>query len=262
MMAATVDGIKAFDITQLKQWKDYMSKFFLEAQSMMDTVKKRTIFLNRGDPAFFQLAKVLQSLGIVMRDYQANHIAVLGISSVRVQFKDFDGQLCLVIVKGGGSPEGLQTVQPKVVEVVVQLRYSGGPGLQARYCRQLGLALTLEVQPSLLISGWDVLPAQEPTKCHLVLDLRNETDHELELRADNERQPLLLEAKDCCRIPVTVPSWPNAEGPEQLEMACRQHLQDTVKLRWWLISLLHAAELAENVRARCTADPRNFCVFF
>ncbi|XP_037275116.2 trafficking protein particle complex subunit brun isoform X1 [Rhipicephalus microplus] len=151
------------------------------------------------------------------------------------------------LIPGGGSPEGLQTVQPKVVEVVVQLRYSGGPGLQARYCRQLGLALTLEVQPSLLISGWDVLPAQEPTKCHLVLDLRNETDHELELRADNERQPLLLEAKDCCRIPVTVPRctadiWPNAEGPEQLEMACRQHLQDTVKLRWWLPSLEYGGE--------------------
>lgn len=148
----------------------------------------------------------------------------------------------------GGSPEGSQVVLPKVVEVVVQLRYSGGPGLQARYCRQLGLALTLEVQPSLLISGWDVLPAQEPTKCHLVLDLRNETEHELELRADDERQPLLLEAKDCCRIPVTVhrctaDSWPCAEGPEQLaEVACRQHLRDTVMLRWWLPSLERGGE--------------------
>ncbi|KAL1484608.1 hypothetical protein MTO96_032505, partial [Rhipicephalus appendiculatus] len=62
-----------------------------------------------------------------------------------------------------------------------------------------------------------------------------------------KRQPLLLEAKDCCRIPVTVPrctadSWPSAEGPEQLEVACRQHLRDTVQLRWWLPSLEHGGE--------------------
>ncbi|XP_070378809.1 trafficking protein particle complex subunit 9 isoform X2 [Dermacentor albipictus] len=145
----------------------------------------------------------------------------------------------------GGSPEGSQVGLSKVVEVVVQLRYSGGPGLQVRYCRQQGLALTLQVQPSLLISGWDVLPAQEPTQCHLVLDLRNETEHELELLADDERQPLLLEAKDCCRIPVTVrrcsaDSWPCAE--KLAEVACRQHLRDTVTLRWWLPSLERGGE--------------------
>ncbi|XP_072145254.1 trafficking protein particle complex subunit 9 isoform X1 [Dermacentor andersoni] len=145
----------------------------------------------------------------------------------------------------GGSPEGSQVGLSKVVEVVVQLRYSGGPGLQVRYCRQQGLALTLQVQPSLLISGWDVLPAQEPTQCHLVLDLRNETEHELELLADDERQPLLLEAKDCCRIPVTVQrcsadSWPCAE--KLAEVACRQHLRDTVMLRWWLPSLERGGE--------------------
>lgn len=42
----------------------------------------------------------LQPLDIIMRDYQANRIAVRGIGTVRVQFKDFDGQLRLVIVKG------------------------------------------------------------------------------------------------------------------------------------------------------------------
>ncbi|KAL1435339.1 hypothetical protein MTO96_011045 [Rhipicephalus appendiculatus] len=42
----------------------------------------------------------LQPLDIIVRDYQANRIAVRGIGTVRVQFKDFDGQLCLVIVKG------------------------------------------------------------------------------------------------------------------------------------------------------------------
>ncbi|XP_037579507.1 uncharacterized protein K02A2.6-like [Dermacentor silvarum] len=36
-----------------------------------------------------------------MRDYQANRIAVRGVGTVRVQFKDFDGLLRLVIVKGG-----------------------------------------------------------------------------------------------------------------------------------------------------------------
>ncbi|XP_070378811.1 trafficking protein particle complex subunit 9 isoform X4 [Dermacentor albipictus] len=165
-----------------------------------------------------------------------------GAASIALQVH---GQAPFLVPGVGGSPEGSQVGLSKVVEVVVQLRYSGGPGLQVRYCRQQGLALTLQVQPSLLISGWDVLPAQEPTQCHLVLDLRNETEHELELLADDERQPLLLEAKDCCRIPVTVrrcsaDSWPCAE--KLAEVACRQHLRDTVTLRWWLPSLERGGE--------------------
>ncbi|KAH7973248.1 hypothetical protein HPB52_023262 [Rhipicephalus sanguineus] len=69
-----------------------------------------------------------------------------------------------------------------------------------------------------MISKCSVGKKKRPTKCHLVLDLRNETDHELELRADDERQPLLLEAKDCCpgRVQRALSSrrWPVASTCE------------------------------------------------
>lgn len=164
------------------------------------------------------------------------------------------------LLPGGSADSSDSAAAPstRVVETVLQLRYSGGPGLVARYCRQLGLALTLEVQPSLLVSRWDVLPAQDPTECHLVLDLRNETEHELELRAGDERQPMLMEAKDFCRIPVTVrrcaakgSSGGEGEGEAEedgsarlsrLEAACRQHLREAVTLRWCLPSLERGGE--------------------
>ena len=46
-----------------------------------------------------------------------------------------------------------------MIETVLQFEYSGGPGLASGYCRQSSLAITIEIQPSLLITHWDVLPA-------------------------------------------------------------------------------------------------------
>ncbi|XP_029835060.2 protein brunelleschi isoform X1 [Ixodes scapularis] len=131
----------------------------------------------------------------------------------------------------------------KTVEAVLQFQYSGGPGLRARYCRQHSVALTVEVQPSLLISQWDVLPAQVASECYLVLDVSNGTEQEMELLYPHERR-MLMEAHDSCRIPVTVRrcSPPTAEEHDRgggaplgaLEAACRTHLLEVVDLRWHL----------------------------
>ncbi|EEC10824.1 NIK- and IKBKB-binding protein, putative [Ixodes scapularis] len=111
---------------------------------------------------------------------------------------------------GPGSPQQPAGVgippwhaQAETVEAVLQFQYSGGPGLRARYCRQHSVALTVEVQPSLLISQWDVLPAQVASECYLVLDVSNGTEQEMELLYPHERR-MLMEAHDSCRIPVTV----------------------------------------------------------
>ncbi|KAL1441833.1 hypothetical protein MTO96_008225 [Rhipicephalus appendiculatus] len=65
MTAATADGIEAFDIAHPVEWADYAQcfKFFLEAQSVTDTAKKRATFLSRCGPATFQLAKALVASG-------------------------------------------------------------------------------------------------------------------------------------------------------------------------------------------------------
>lgn len=47
-----------------------------------------------------------------------------------------------------------------IVEGQLQLRYSGGSGLEAGYCRTCSVFITLEMIPSLQVTNWDVLPAE------------------------------------------------------------------------------------------------------
>lgn len=61
--------------------------------SLISEATARRIFPNGCLPA-------LKPLDITMKDYQANRIAVHGYGMFRVKFKDFDGLLRLVIVKG------------------------------------------------------------------------------------------------------------------------------------------------------------------
>lgn len=155
----------------------------------------------------------------------------------------------------------------KALEAVVQLRYSGGGGLRAKYYRQCGISLTVEVLPSVLITKWDVLPAEVASQCYLVLDVLNATDQEMELSYP-EQKHMLIEPHESCRIPVTVnrcapPAPPHSRPCSRtqddgtpatmdgrrstsakssslgvLEDACRSHLVDTVDLCWHL----HAVE--------------------
>ena len=43
-------------------------------------------------------------------------------------------------------------------EAVLKLKYSGGPGLKSGHHRNCGVALYVEVTPSLYITKWDTLP--------------------------------------------------------------------------------------------------------
>ena len=40
------------------------------------------------------------------------------------------------------------------------MRYSGGPGLSAGYCRAFNVLVTVDVMPSVYVTKWDVLPAE------------------------------------------------------------------------------------------------------
>lgn len=64
---------------------------------------------------------------------------------------------------GYRSPGALTVPQhaaSSIVEGQLQLRYSGGAGLEAGYCRTCSVFLTLEMLPSLQVTNWDVLPAE------------------------------------------------------------------------------------------------------
>lgn len=46
------------------------------------------------------------------------------------------------------------------VECLLRVEYSGGPGLQASYCRQCAVNLSVDICPSVIIQAWDALPAE------------------------------------------------------------------------------------------------------
>jgi hypothetical protein len=87
-------------------------------------------------------------------------------------------------VRSGGSSnlriiecQGNNHVVPRTVAVLLKLQYSGGPGYIAGFCRSNGVGLTVEILPSVIITKWDVLPAETPSHCYLVLDILNATQH-------------------------------------------------------------------------------------
>lgn len=47
-----------------------------------------------------------------------------------------------------------------VVEGQLKIKYSGGTGLTAGYCRISSVFITIEMLPSVQITNWDVLPAE------------------------------------------------------------------------------------------------------
>uniref|UniRef100_A0A2R5L9E5 Putative targeting complex trapp subunit n=1 Tax=Ornithodoros turicata TaxID=34597 RepID=A0A2R5L9E5_9ACAR len=149
------------------------------------------------------------------------------------------GGTAILTLQVHGQYAGTQgcTDTSKVLEAVVQLRYSGGPGLRAKYYRQCGISLSVEVLPSVLITKWDVLPAQVASQCYLVLDVLNGTEHEMELSYPEQKR-MLIEPHDSCRIPVTVDRCPPPPAEPSslalLEEACCAHLVDSVHLRWYL----------------------------
>ncbi|KAK2165162.1 hypothetical protein LSH36_54g09009 [Paralvinella palmiformis] len=69
----------------------------------------------------------------------------------------------------------------KVFECLLKLQYSGGQGLTEEYCRQCAVAMTIEIQPSVIVKSWNVLPSQSAFHCHLILELENVTAHTMEI---------------------------------------------------------------------------------
>ena len=78
-------------------------------------------------------------------------------------------------VRSGGSSglrigtDSNQQILPKTSVAHFKLQYSGGPGYLAGFSRSSSVALTVDIFPSLIITKWDVLPAETPTHCYLVL---------------------------------------------------------------------------------------------
>lgn len=130
----------------------------------------------------------------------------------------------------------------RTLEATLLVKYSGGSGMSADYCRSTQSAITVEVTPSLLVTRWDVLPAELPHQCYVVLDLLNCASHEMDLHYTPTKH-ILIEAGDSCRVPVPVDRCPLAaltqdsresESGWGLSTVLGGHVASLVELRWTL----------------------------
>ncbi|GAB6019419.1 hypothetical protein CHUAL_001000 [Chamberlinius hualienensis] len=153
-------------------------------------------------------------------------------SSLRGRFPDFFSSPVPLSIP---TPPSQPTHPTKVIEALLKLKYSGGPGLKVGYCRICSMSISVEVIPSLFLTKWDVLPAESPSHCYLVLDILNASDHEMEVQYSTNKR-ILVEANDTCRIPVPVARCPLSKlvglSEDEAEKVCRQHIAELVDLSW------------------------------
>lgn len=153
------------------------------------------------------------------------------------------------------QPHSNELGSSTTVSTVLKCQYSGGAGLAAGLCRVNNLNFNIEIKPSLVITGWDVLPAEAPTHCYLVLDIFNATHQEMELNYSINKF-IAIEALDSCRVPVPVErcslsklkdiytdSALNSEQRiQEISQICSEHLTSLVELKWTLSSANNSLE--------------------
>ncbi|XP_059485985.1 protein brunelleschi [Neocloeon triangulifer] len=168
-------------------------------------------------------------------------------------------------------PSKPEQAKPSTIEGSFRIRYSGGPGFDAGYCRSAELALQIIVQPSLQIVKWDVLAAETPSEFYLVLDIINQTQQEAELCYAVGRT-ILVEGDEFCRVPVPLPKCPlnilselyareKEEVTAEVKAVCSKHVADNAQLKWTLADgrkgqlKLDGIKLSESMLDTIKASP-------
>ncbi|CAD6203093.1 GSCOCG00009729001-RA-CDS [Cotesia congregata] len=137
------------------------------------------------------------------------------------------------------------TIQPPsniIVEGQLMIKYSGGEGLTAGYCRVSSVFISIEMLPSVNITSWDVLPAETSSQFYLVLDVNNMTNQEMELYY-TQSKCIYMGGRESCRIPVPVDRCPldklstieSGDVDNELQKLCSQHTAALVDMRWQLL---------------------------
>ena len=143
--------------------------------------------------------------------------------------------------------------RPTVVTLDFKVSYSGGEGGKQGYHRELIKPLKVDICPSALVTKWDVLPAEIVNENYLVLDISNQTIHEMDIEYGPTNKTLSIEPNDLCRIPVPISKFTKnndsvddeaANQPPYLvrrsssedsrRKACSDHLRKSVKIKWRL----------------------------
>ncbi len=139
--------------------------------------------------------------------------------------------------------------RPTLVTLDFKVSYSGGLGGEQGYHRELVKPLKVDITPSALVTKWDVLPAEIVNENYLVLDLLNQTIHEMDITYGPTNKTLSIEPDDVCRIPVPIAKFdrpessesknnsigrPPPQGSSSRQKACTDHLQKSIQIKWRL----------------------------
>uniref|UniRef100_A0A8C4QVK3 Uncharacterized protein n=1 Tax=Eptatretus burgeri TaxID=7764 RepID=A0A8C4QVK3_EPTBU len=95
---------------------------------------------------------------------------------------------------GGTPPEQNGRLGPsplKIQEAVLLVHYTGGPAATAGYSRRLSLSILIEVEPSVVFTNLSAVPATSAQRCHLVIDVQNQMEHEVQLQSKHNDDLLL-----------------------------------------------------------------------
>ncbi|KAI1289382.1 Trafficking protein particle complex subunit 9 [Halotydeus destructor] len=122
----------------------------------------------------------------------------------------------------------------RTIEVQIEFEYSGGIGMGSAFCRHCSIRFNVEIFPSVVITQWDVLPAEAHDRCFLVVDVVNASCHEMELGYASNKS-ILIEPKETCRIPIPIERCPlEAENGDVLvgtvQQKCKEHISAQVNL--------------------------------
>lgn len=171
--------------------------------------------------------------------------SILSVRSGSSSIRSGGSTSCFRVADGGQNSKQTASLVPKPVTALLKLQYSGGAGYASGFCRTNSVSISVDILPSVIITKWDVLPAETPSHCYLVLDVLNATSQEMDLQYSSGKH-IAIEAGDSCRIPVPVERCPLAKlthvysgsdlSPEQqmeeIAKICSEHLASLVELKW------------------------------
>ncbi|KAF6213902.1 hypothetical protein GE061_011627 [Apolygus lucorum] len=130
-----------------------------------------------------------------------------------------------------------------LVECRLKVKYSGKPGIDSGYCRIATVVLNVDVSNSILISNWDVMPAETSSQFYMVLDVMNMTDQEIEVKYTASKS-ILIEEGEPCRVPIPVDRCPlskigkffqsedSIKEVVDLNVTCSDHIASLVEVQW------------------------------
>ncbi|XP_070534446.1 trafficking protein particle complex subunit 9-like [Ptychodera flava] len=137
-------------------------------------------------------------------------------------------------------------VNKKIIDATLRIQYSGGPGLKASYQRVATVGIKLTVQPSVMLTRWTTIPAKSPSQFHLIVDMVNQSGHEMIVQYGDDTETT-LESKQKRRIGVLVERFSLVEkkkdgllardgGKDNLIKLYAQQLASLVDIRWKILS--------------------------